>query len=99
MSAMPALRAMKIPVTTTEVLTIATLVMAIISMLLSSMAHSPQLKEKLASVRDTVLWMAMVAILVAAVTMGWNRLGDSQRHSRSVAAPNASGAAPSRLAQ
>jgi hypothetical protein len=90
---------MKIPVTTTEVLTIATLVMAIFSMLLSSMALWPQLKDKLASLRDTVLWMAMVAILVAAVTMGWKRLGEAGWYSRGVAAPSVPGAAPARLAQ
>ena len=64
---------MNMPVTASDGLTIVTLVMAIISMSLSCMALWPQWKDSLAMVRDVVLWMAMVAVLVAVVTVSWNR--------------------------
>lgn len=58
--------------TATEGLTVVTLVVALISMLLSCMALWPQWKDSLAVVRDTVLWMAVVVVLVAAATVSWN---------------------------
>lgn len=64
---------MNIPVTVTEGLTIVTLVMAIISMALSSLALWPQWKDSLAVIRDVVLWMALVIFLVAVATLGWKR--------------------------
>ena len=60
-------------VTATEGLTIVTMIVAIISMSLSCMALWPQWKDKVAKARDMVLWMALVAVVVAAVTMAWNR--------------------------
>jgi uncharacterized membrane protein YdbT with pleckstrin-like domain len=65
-----------IHVTATEGLTIATLIVALISMVLSCMALWPQWKDKVAKVRDMVLWMALVAVVVAVVTMAWNRYAD-----------------------
>ena len=64
---------MNMNVTATEGLTIATMVMAMISMILSCMALWPQWKDKVAKVRDMVLWMALVAVLVAVATVAWNR--------------------------
>ena len=68
---------MKIPVTVMEGLTIITLIMASISMLLSSMALWPQWKSSLAALRDAVLWMALVFVIVVAVTFGWKHYASS----------------------
>ena len=81
---------MNMNVNVSEGLTIATMIMAIISMVLSCMALWPQWKDKVAKVRDMVLWMALVAVVVAVVTMAWNRYAAQsfgsvlQSHIRSV---------------
>jgi len=54
--------------TPTDGLTIVTLVMAIISMILSSIALWPHWKDSLAVVRDGVLWIALILIVVFVVS-------------------------------
>lgn len=57
-----------------EVLTLVTLVMAIVSMSISSLALLPHVKPGLAVVRDAVLWGAMVAIFLAILVVGWHHV-------------------------
>jgi hypothetical protein len=71
-----------------EGLTVATLIMAILSMLLSSIAIWPQLKHGLVVVRDAVLWMALIVIALAVATVSWNQYhGDPGPAADSAAAP------------
>lgn len=60
--------------TLTEGLTLATLVLAIISMTMSIMVLWPQCRHGMAAVRDVVLWMALVFVVVGALTVGWRRV-------------------------
>ena len=48
-----------------------TLILASISMLLSTLALWPQWRNALAFLRDIVLWATLVFIVVGVATMGW----------------------------
>jgi MFS superfamily sulfate permease-like transporter len=61
----------------TDWLNVVTLVVAIVSMVLSSMALWPQWKSSLVKLRDGVLWFALIFVIVAIATIGWSRF--SQR--------------------
>jgi len=54
-----------------EVLMIITLIMAMISMTLSSLALLPHLRPGAVIVRDAVLWGALVVVFVSLVGLGW----------------------------
>ena len=64
---------------TSDGLTIVTLIVASFSMLLSSLALWPQWRHALAFLRDIVLWVTLVAIVVGAATMGWRHYRVSNR--------------------
>ena len=64
---------------TSNGLTIVTLIVAAISMLLSSLALWPQWRHALAFLRDIVLWMTLMFIVVGAATMGWRYYRVSNR--------------------
>lgn len=64
---------------TSDGLTIVTLIVASISMLLSSLALWPQWRNALAFLRDIVLWLILVFIVVGAATMGWRHYRVSNR--------------------
>ncbi|MCA9185008.1 MAG: hypothetical protein R3E01_29040 [Pirellulaceae bacterium] len=55
----------------TEILTVVTLVMACISTFLSCVALWPQLKQGAVMVRDTVLWVTLIAIITGIAIAGW----------------------------
>ena len=64
---------------TSDGLTIVTLIVASISMLLSSLALWPQWRHALAFLRDIALWVTLVFVVVGAATMGWRYLRVSNR--------------------
>ena len=57
--------------TTSDFLTLVTLVLASVSLLLSSIALWPQSRQVLSLVRDVVLWMVLVFVFVGIATVGW----------------------------
>ncbi len=54
-------------------LTIVTLVVASISMILSSIALWPRSREALSFVRDVTLWVIFLFVFVGAATLGWRQ--------------------------
>ncbi len=57
--------------TTSDLFTFVTLVVASISMLLSCIALWPQSRQTLSFVRDVVLWTTLVFVFVGMATLGW----------------------------
>lgn len=54
-----------------EVLTTITLIIASVSMVLSSLALLPHLRPGAAMLRDAILWAALVVVFVSMVGLGW----------------------------
>ena len=64
---------------TSDSLAIVTLLVAMVSMTLSSMALWPQWKHAVRVLRDVVLWTALVLVVVGATTIGWRHHRTAQR--------------------
>ncbi len=62
-----------------EVLDIATFIMATMAMIMASAPFLPHMKPVIVFIRDTVLWVAMILILVAVAVVGWTRYGEARR--------------------
>ena len=60
-------------------LNIATMIMCVVTLTVASLALMPQIKQGMVIVRDTVLWVVLLAIVAVVGVVGWSRLHQAQQ--------------------